>query len=189
MVEFLDASGFVEHGVEVAVEAVGPQRLDDNLDVGLAVVTEEGGAETAGAEDAQRLVARQRERLELFGVEGGGAAEGGQGLVPVAAFEGGAVDVVMGLGLAAGVGDEAGDFLEVVLAGFEIADDDFELGEAVGAGAGSRRLLRSGGRSRKRLTRSCTTSRSPSRRRARPSRGRTAQGWRSWRCLRPATAS
>ena len=38
------------------------------------------------------------------------------------------------LGLGDGVGDEAGDFLEVVLAGLQVADDDFELGQAVEQG-------------------------------------------------------
>ena len=81
-----------------------------------------------------RLEAGQRERLERLGVEGGGAAKGGECFAPIAAFEGGAVDVVMGLGLGDGVEDETGDFLKVVLSGLHVADDDFELGEAVEQG-------------------------------------------------------
>ena len=139
VVKFLDPRRLAEDGLRLAVEGVGPQRLDDDEGAVrprpyLMVVAEEGGTEAAGAEEADRLVAGQRERLELVGVEGGGAAEGGEGLVPVAAFEGGAVDVVMGLGLRDGVGDETGDLLKVVLAGLDVADDDFKLGEAVEQG-------------------------------------------------------
>ena len=142
VVEFLNPAALAEDGLGVAVEGVGAKRLDDHFGEascvparsGLPVVTEEGGAEAAGAEDAERLVAAERERLEGVGVEGGGAAEGGEGLVPVAPFEGGAVDVVMGLRLGNGVGDEAGDLLEIVLSGLDVADDDFELGEAVEQG-------------------------------------------------------
>ncbi len=142
MVEFLHPAALAENGFGVAVEGVGPEGFDDHFGepgrVGarsrLPVVAEEGGAEAAGAEDADRFVAAERERLEGVGVEGGGAAEGGEGLVPVAAFEGGAVDVVVGLGLGDGVGDEAGDFLKIVLSGLDVADDDFELGEAVEQG-------------------------------------------------------
>ena len=47
----------------------------------------------------------------------------------------------MGLGLGDGVGDEAGDLQEVVLTGFEVADDDFELSEAVEQGGQSALLI------------------------------------------------
>ncbi len=47
----------------------------------------------------------------------------------------------MGLGLARGVGDEAGDFLEIALAGVQVADDDFQLGEAVEQGRQASLLL------------------------------------------------
>ena len=149
VVDFLDPAALAENGLRVAVKGVGAEGLDDHFGEpgcvearsGLPVVAKEGGAEAAGAEDADRLIAAQGERLEGVGVEGGGAAEGGEGLLPVAAFEGGAIDVVIGLGLGNGVGDETGDLQEIVLAGFDVADDDFELGEAVEQGGQSALLI------------------------------------------------
>ena len=128
MVKFLDQSAFTKKGLNAAVQAVGPQGADHDLLIRFTVMAEEGGAEAAGAEDAQRLISGQRKRLELIGVKGSGAAQSGERLVPVAAFEGGAVDVVMRLGPRNGVGDKVGDFLKIVLAGLQVADDDFELG-------------------------------------------------------------
>ena len=142
VVDVLDPAALSKDHFDGAVEGVRPQRFDDDWRVGLAVAAEEGGPEAAGAEDAERLVAVERERLEGVGVEGGGAANGGERLVPVAALEGGAVDVVVRLGLRDGVGDETGDFLKVVLPRLDVADDDFELGEAVEQGRQPPPLLR-----------------------------------------------
>ncbi len=89
------------------------------------------GAEPARAENAQRLVVRERERLERLIVQRDGATQGGQRLRAIAPLQGGAIDVVMGLGLRDGIGDQAGHFLKVVLARFQIADDHFKLSQAV----------------------------------------------------------
>ena len=115
----------------VALQAVGPQRLDNHLPAIAPLAAQKRGAEAAGAEDALRLVVREGERLERLAVEGDGAAQCGQRLRPVASLQGGAIDVVMCLGLRDGIGDQTGHFLKIVLARFEIADDDFELGQAV----------------------------------------------------------
>jgi hypothetical protein len=131
MVKFLDHGAFTEKGFDAAVDAVGSQGADDDLEIGFVVMAQKGGAEAAGAEDAQRLVAGQRERLELIGIEGDGAAQSGERFVPIAAFESGAVDVMMRLGPRNRIGHEVGDFLKIVLAGFQVADDDFELAKTV----------------------------------------------------------
>ena len=135
-----DEGGLFEiaEGVQLAedervgpVEAVGLEGFDDDIFAGGLVAAGEGDAERPRADDAARLVARQRERLEGGGVEGDGLPQGGEGVVPVAAFEGRAVDVVVRLGARTRIADEAGDLREVALARVEVADDDLELGEAV----------------------------------------------------------
>ena len=84
------------------------------------------------------------------------------------------------------MGNQAGDFLKVLLAGVEIADDDLQLRQAV-----PRRRqppARIFGQPAEAGDQSWTVSRSPSLRSDMPSRGRTA-GCRSWRRLRSTTAS
>ena len=51
--------------------------------------------------------------------------DSGQRLDAVAPVERGAVSIVMRLGLAAGIGDQPGDLLKVVLPGFKIAHNNF----------------------------------------------------------------
>src|SRR5262245_26664014 len=82
-----------------------------------AAVAEAAQAQPAGACDLLRLLAPEGEGLEGVGIQGDGATKAGQGGVPVAAFQSGAVDVVVGLGPGDGVLDEPGDLLEVLEAG------------------------------------------------------------------------
>ncbi len=131
IIEVLQRAEIAEQRLEIAVEAVRPQRLDDDLLGQRAVLAQKGRAEAAGAEDALRLVAGKWERLEGVAVQLDRAAQRGQGFRPVAPLQGGAEDVVMRLGLGDRVRDQAGDLLEVVLAGLQVADDDFELRQAV----------------------------------------------------------
>ncbi len=141
MINVLHDLHFPEQRGRIAVQTVAAQRLDDNLATVRSFTAQKRGAEAAGAEDTLRFVARERKRLEGVAIEGDGAAQGGQRLRPVASLQGGAVDVVMGLGLRQRIGDQAGHFLKIVLAGLQIADDDFELGQAVEQGRQAALLL------------------------------------------------
>ena len=134
MIEILQGAKIVEQRDDISFQSVGPQRLDDNLPIFCSLTAQKRDAEPAGAEDAYRLVLRRRERLESIGIEGDGAAQGRQRFAPIAAFQGGAVDVVMRLGLGDGIGDETGHFLKIALTRFEIADHDLQLGQAVEQG-------------------------------------------------------
>ena len=104
-------------------------------------MAEKGRSEATGAEDALWFVLLEIEGLKGVAVQLDGAAQGRQGRSPIAAFQGCAIDVVMRLGLRDGVGDDAGHLLEVVLAGLQVANDDFQLRKAVEQGRQAALLL------------------------------------------------
>ena len=64
VLQLLQRLGLAEDLAEVAVEAVAPQRLDDDLAAAVAVAAQDGDAEAARAEDALGLVLVRRERRE-----------------------------------------------------------------------------------------------------------------------------
>ena len=112
MVEFLNGPRLAEDDAGVAVETVAAEGLDDDGTRRDMVVTEEGRAGPAGAEDLPGLVAFKGKRLERLRIEGDGPAQRGQGGVPVAPFQGGAIDVVVRLGPRDGIGYQVAPLLE-----------------------------------------------------------------------------
>jgi hypothetical protein len=141
MIEFLQNPHLAEERGHIVFEAVGPQRPDDNQAIVGPFAAQKRNAEAAGAKDALRLEAREGERLKGIGIQSDGAAQSRESFPPIAPLQSSAVDVVMRLGPRDRIDDESRHFLKIVLAGFEIADDDFELSQAVEQGRQSALLF------------------------------------------------
>ena len=131
MVQLFERGQVTEEEVKLAVKTIRAQGVNDDATAAGTLAAQETDAKDAGIEDSLWLVTLEGEGFEGGRVETGGTAQGGHCLGVVAAVEGGAVGVVVSLGLAVRVADQTGNFLKVVLTGLQIADYDFQLREAV----------------------------------------------------------
>lgn len=84
-----------KHLVHPAFQFRVIQALDDHLTLHVAIVTEEGGAEAADAEDAPRLILPQRKGGVVYLVEGHGFGEYRQPFVPLTLLQSGEVRLVV----------------------------------------------------------------------------------------------
>src|SRR5690242_2844200 len=75
MIKILQGAHIAEQHGDIRIEAVGPQRLDDDLPVVGSLTAQKRDAEAAGAEDALRLIACEGERLESIAVESNSTAQ------------------------------------------------------------------------------------------------------------------
>ncbi len=135
MIQVADRGQLPKQDADVAVQGVAPHRAHDHRQPGRGrgrpIDAQEDDAEGPGAEDALGIEASERKRFEGLDIQRHCLAQGGEGFVPVASLQGGSVDIVVSLGPRDRVDHQSSNFLEVVLTGFEVADDDLELSEAV----------------------------------------------------------
>src|SRR5262249_26814763 len=131
MIQLLQDAGLGEDLGNGTVKTVSTQCLEDDTTAGVAIATEKRDAEAAGAEDAVRLVLRQWERGESLPVEFDRLLQLRHCCGPMATFQSGLVGIEVGFGAGGRLGRQAGDSLEVLPGGVEIAGDNLHLANRI----------------------------------------------------------